>query len=385
MNQMLPKSSPDVLRPLRQRAIVAWVGWCLSVGFLWIQHRLHVLHPYALPWLFLLALTFGAALGALLRGLWRLLRGPQRRASLGWALAGSIPALLWLTLAGYGFQQWGRRQVPHNLLWSLAQMAGASLMETQVRFTYPHRLETQRLVMFYDDRVTDPEGDIQEMDRHVAAMEKETGLPLQTKVYLVRGKLLGLSRLSILGLALGSWESPANSLDRHELAHAVLYQHYSPDTEPPMLLVEGWAESQSQNSKTLAEQALSHRQFLVECGRTWGGQSDSQKEEMARSFVDREGLARLLEKVSQGGELTSFLRELTDSFWYHHDNGPIYPVGGAFVDFLLREYGTRRFVDLYFACRPETFEAECQRVYGADLDTLEKRFWADAERLAGTP
>jgi hypothetical protein len=382
MNPMMPT---DALKPLRRRAIAAWVGWCLSVAFLWVEHRLHVLHPYALPWLLLLTLTVGAALAALLRGLWRLLRGPRRPAALAWTLAGSTPAVLWLALASYGFHQWGKRQVPHNLPWSLAQMAGASLMETQARFTYPHRLESQRLVMFYDDRVTDPEGDIQEMDRHVAAMEEKTGLHLRTKIYLVRGKLLGLNGLCILSLSLGSWQSPASSLDRHELAHAVLYQHYSPDTDPPMLLVEGWAESLSQNSKTLAEQALSHRQFLVECGRTWGGQSDSQKEEVARSFVDREGLARLLEKVSQGGEITSFLRELTDSFWYHHDNGPIYPVGGAFVAFLLREYGTRRFVDLYFACRPETFEAECQRIYGADLNILEKRFWEDAERLAGTP
>lgn len=341
---MMPKSDPDLLRPLRRRALVAWVGWWLSVGFLWFQHRWQVLHPYALPWLLLLALTFGGALAALVRGLWRLLRGPQRRAALAWALAGSIPALLWLTLAGYGFQQWGKQQVPHNLPFLLTQMAGASLMETQARFLYPHRLESQRLVMFFDDRVTDPENDIQEMDRHVATLEEKTGLSLRTKIYLVRGKLLGLSGLSLLGLALGSRKSPANNLDRHELAHAVLYQLYSPDTDPPMLLVEGWAESQSQNSKTLAKQALWYRH-------------------------------------SQGQNTTSLVRELTDSVWYHHDAGPVYPVGGAFVNFLLQKYGMQRFVDLYFTCRPETFAADCQRIYATDLDTLEKQFWEDAERL----
>jgi hypothetical protein len=385
MNEMRPKSAADVLRPLRRRAIAAWVGWGLSAGFLWVQHVSQVLHPYAVPWLLLLAFTFAAALGALLRGSWRLLRGPRRPAALAWALAGGVPAALWLALAGYGFHQWGKRQVPHNLPSSLAQMAAASLMETQARLTYPHRLESQRLVMFYDDRVTDPEGDIQKMDRHVATMEEETGLPLRTKIYWVRGELLGLSRLSLLGLALGSWQGPASGLDRHELAHAVLYQHYSPDTDPPMLLVEGWAESQSQDDRTLAGQALSHRRFLAEWGRTWAGLSDSQRDEMARSFVSPEGLSRLLERASRGGQASSSLRELTDSFWYHHDNGPVYPVGGAFVGFLLREYGTRRFLDLYFACRPGTFEAECRRVYGAELEALEEWFWEDAERLAGTP
>jgi hypothetical protein len=63
-------------------------------------------------------------------------------------------------------------------------------------------------------------------------------------------------------------------------------------------------------------------------------------------------------------------------------DGGVGPVGAAFVSFLLREYGTSRFLELCFACRPERFEAECQRLYGADLATLEKRFWEDAERLA---
>jgi hypothetical protein len=60
-------------------------------------------------------------------------------------------------------------------------------------------------------------------------------------------------------------------------------------------------------------------------------------------------------------------------------------VGGAFVNFLLRRAGAGRFVDLYFACRPGMFEAECRRVYGADLDSLEAEFWEDAERLAREP
>ena len=106
---------------------------------------------------------------------------------------------------------------------------------------------------------------------------------------------------------------------------------------------------------------------------------------MARSFVSPEGIILILERVSQGREATSPLCELTDSFWYHHDNGPVYPVGSAFVSFLLRQYGTERFMDLYFACRPGTFEVECQRVYDAELDTLEKQFREDAERLTENP
>jgi len=75
------------------------------------------------------------------------------------------------------------------------------------------------------------------------------------------------------------------------------------------------------------------------------------------------------------------VRELTDDFWYHHDSGPVYEVGGAFVSFLLRKYGAKHFVELYFSCRPTTFEAECRRLFGTDLNALEKEFWEDAERL----
>jgi hypothetical protein len=44
----------------------------------------------------------------------------------------------------------------------------------------------------------------------------------------------------------------------------------------------------------------------------------------------------------------------------------------------------KSFIEFYFGCRPGTVETECQRVYGTDLENLEKAFWADAERLAGS-
>ena len=50
-------------------------------------------------------------------------------------------------------------------------MAIASMIEGQAHLAYPHRLESQRLVMFYDDRTTDPHKDLEAMNRHVAALE----------------------------------------------------------------------------------------------------------------------------------------------------------------------------------------------------------------------
>jgi hypothetical protein len=340
--------SPDVLRPLRRRAAVAWAGGVLSLGLVWGEHRLGVLHLWALPFVALLLLTFAPGVGALARGLWRLLRGPRCGPSLTWALVAALPAAAWVTLGWYGFHQWGRREVTLHLPDILVRAAGASLMEGEAHYLYPHRLETGRLVMFYGEGLSDPRGDAEAMDRHLARLEALTARPLRTKVHWVRGPLLGQRYLSLYGLALGSARSPASQVDRHELAHAVLYQQYAPDTDPPTLLAEGWAEAQSQDGPPLATQALAAR------------------DQLAR---------RLLGAVPRG-----YLRELTDPFWYHHDAGPVYPVGGAFVDFLLRRYRAERFVRLYFACRPGIFEAECRRVYGTDLDALEAEFWQDAAR-----
>ena len=60
--------------------------------------------------------------------------------------------------------------------------------------------------------------------------------------------------------------------------------------------------------------------------------------------------------------------------------GPVYPLGGAFVDFLIRRYGVGRFVRLYNEGKPATFDAACRDIFGSDLDALEAEFWEDARR-----
>jgi hypothetical protein len=236
--------------------------------------------------------------------------------------------------------------------------------------------------MFYNDGLTDPEGDLQAMDQHVADMEKRTGLSLKAKIFWARGPLLGRRRLCCVGIALGSDSSPANELDRHELAHAIINQHSPRDSDPPTLLSEGWAESQAVDSKDLAERALGLRWHLNQMATL----PDSEAERELAHFADREGFGRLVQRTreSQPGA-GMYFRELTGSFWYHRDRGAVYELGGALVNFLLRKYGAEHFVDFYFACQPGTFEVECRGVFGTDLDALEKAFWEDAERLAGGP
>src|SRR5215831_3259897 len=74
------------LRPLRRWVILAWSAWILSIGLLWSEHLMTVLHPPSLLFVFLVAVTFGSALIALVSGLWHLVRGPKRFGALAWLL-----------------------------------------------------------------------------------------------------------------------------------------------------------------------------------------------------------------------------------------------------------------------------------------------------------
>src|SRR5947209_12314338 len=149
----LPGPAADAVKPLRWRAAVAWAAWVLCFGLLWSEHRLRVLHPYSVLFILLLVVLFGAAIGGLVRGLWRVLRGPRRAAALAWTLAAMLPVLLWLAPVAYGWQQWRKCQAPADPAFTVVKMTAACLMEAQARFLYPHRLETERLVMFYGDGV----------------------------------------------------------------------------------------------------------------------------------------------------------------------------------------------------------------------------------------
>jgi hypothetical protein len=274
-----------------------------------------------------------------------------------------LPVGLWVAFGTYLLHLKSSGQSPKNICVHIANMGAASLMEIKAAYTYPHRLESERLVMFYDDRVTNPQRDLEAMDQHVARLEALTGNPLREKIYWVRGELFGQQRIAVCGLALGSPSSPADwdteshsnwSLDRHELAHAVIHQLQPPDSDAPTLLIEGWAEAQ-------------------------GGMSTQKRAEWAK-------LSHALWKERTGASPTqSYLRELTGPAWYHRIYSPVYSVGGAFAEFVVRKYGTERFLDLYFACRPGRFPEECEMYLGIDLDRLESSFWTEVERLAGNP
>ena len=316
----------------------------------WIFIRWRMLHPHPLPTVVLFTSQGVAAAIGFSCGSWRALRGPRRLAGGTLAAVALVPIILWSGIGLYAWSQWRQRLVPNDLPMNLAKMAALSLFRLEASVEYPNRLETDRLVMFYN-RLDDPRRDAAAMDRHLARMEGMLGGPLRTKVYWVRGRLhrLDLGSMCLHGFALGSGESPTDwndggILDCHELAHAALDEYRLADADPPYFLLEGWAESQSGVGPiVLAKRALEQHSSEPSLG----------------------------------------IREMFSPFWYHRDSGPVYPLGGAFVDHVIRVYGIKTFLRLYNECRPGTFDTTCREVFAADLNTVETKFWDDVQRQAG--
>ena len=138
-----PDASPPgkALRPAlklpRRCAVAAWAGWLLSAGLLWGQHRLGVLHPWALLFLLLLTVTVFASSCGLLGALWRVVRGPKPLAALALALPCLAPVGLWAALAVYVLHLVNVSDYPKNILTNTADVAIASLMELQATYGYP--------------------------------------------------------------------------------------------------------------------------------------------------------------------------------------------------------------------------------------------------------
>jgi hypothetical protein len=343
---------PHFFRWPRRWAGLAWVSFLTSIGLLLVQDWLGVPHPLGWPFVLLLALTAAAALLGVGWGVARFRSGGRRGS--WWAIAALTPTLLWLALA---VRASAGGALPNTLPMRVVTLFLASVLEAFAPVVYPRQVRTERLVMFYNDSVDQPERDAQEMDEHVARLEELTGQKLHSPIYWIRGPLARQGRMAVRGFALGSRESPRDwktadhefglSVDRHELAHAVMHQIQPRDADAPTLLIEGWAEAHSGlSSRQLAEWSLLSRKL----------------------WLERKGVP---EKESG-----SYLADLVEGDNYRRIHGPVYSVGGAFAGYLMRTYGVKAFLELYFGCRPGRFAEAVRASIGEGLDEVEERFWS---------
>jgi len=133
------------------------------------------------------------------------------------------------------------------------------------------------------------------------------------------------------------------TIDYHEIAHNVVPSLSTnmvyAGTYPPTLLVEGWAQSRSENWETLAS----------DC---WG-----------------------LKQPNQA--LT--LREAVSDVYYNQIDHRLYQQGGALLKILCDKFGPEKFLELYLNCTRKTFPQDVERIYGMTLEQLDALYWQEIE------
>ena len=199
----------DAMQRARQATLGAWICGLASVSLAWGQARWYVFHPHYLPLGILYVTLAVSTFLALACCLWRIVRGPQQSQAMLLAAVAVLPAGFWASVGVTAKVNFEHRWVPNTFTMRLAKVMGATLMRAEVDLEYRHRLETNRLVMYYS-HLDHPDQDLAAMDRHLARLENQLGGTLSAKVYWVRGPLrrIGVEMLSVHGLALGSGSSP---------------------------------------------------------------------------------------------------------------------------------------------------------------------------------
>jgi hypothetical protein len=327
---------------LRRHSRIMWAPWVAGVmlyGLLAGMLQFKTIHPHFFPVVLFITLLVAASCLAMLMGLWQLVKGPHRLYGFRLLTVPTIPLTL---LAFHGSLASAKNDAEHrfesyqeHLLYPL----GASLMDLEARFRYPVRTVGRKVVMIHEG-IPDAEEQVRAMDLHVERMERLLGRPTTGKVHWVRGALLGRKGLCFWGMALGSTGAEQaqasdglTTLDRHELAHGVIDNFAdSYKREPPPILVEGWAESQS-------------------------GYLTSQRYGKA---------ARLRAARAPLGELIRPVHPQFDS--------RIYEQGGVLVDYLLSRLGGQNFEAFYHDSSVETFDSDCRRHLGMSVDELDAAY-----------
>jgi hypothetical protein len=204
----------------------------------------------------------------------------------------------------------------------------------------------------------DARAQVAAMDRHVEASMARLDQSATWPIVWYRGPIFGLRGCAIYDMAIGSevglygrggpyrrGADGLTDLDRHEVAHCVITRNYTARSDPPRVLMEGWAQAnQGTPAEELADTAWDERE--------------------------------------KGLSLT--LRELVAPDWYWYSGPATYIQGAPLVNYLLRVYGPERFLKLYTTCQQATFESDVRASLGVGLDELDAAYWADKERIVRT-
>ena len=334
---------------LARWVFTVWGAWLGAIGLAAAMTASGIWNSNPILPVGLSVLMLAGGLGLVIGATLRLIRGPRRDRALAGLLVGTAP--FWF-LAGHilmAMRPAFDRHVPPGWPSRVFSPLGRPLLDLEARWYYPERTRGKWVTMV-GAAAEDARSQVAAMDRHVEASMARLGQSTTWPIVWYRGSLFGLQPCAVNDMAIGSEVGQvrrgADGLtrsDRHEVAHCVINRNCTGRSDPPRVLMEGWAEA---NQGTPAEE-----------------QADS-------AWDDHEN----------GRSLT--LRRLVAPDWYWYSGPEAYKQGAPLVNYLLRVYGPERFLKLYTTCQQATFEADCCATLGIGLDELDAAFWADTEQIA---
>jgi hypothetical protein len=350
------RSPLAVSLPMLSRCVfTVWGAWLGAIGLATVLTASGIWNsPSILP-VGLSALMLAGGLGLVVAATVRLIRGPRRGRALAALLVGTAP--FWF-LAGHilmAIRPAIDRHVAPGWPTKVFSPLAMPIADLEARWFYPERTRGKWVTMV-GAPAKDARAQAAAMDRHVEATLARLNQSSAWPIFWYRGRLFGMQWCAVHDMAIGSedglYQRGADGLterDRHEVAHCVINRNCTARSDPPRVLMEGWAQA---NQGTPAEELA------------WNAWDDRRK----------------------GRSMT--LRRLVARDWYWYSGPAAYTQGAPIVNYLLRVYGPQRFLKLYATCQQATFEADCRATLGIGLDELDAAYWADTEQIvrrAGPP
>ena len=331
--------------------LTVWGAWLGALGLAAALTASGIWNANPIFGVGLSVLMFAAGLGLVIAATVRLIRGPRRDRALAGLLVGTAP--FWF-LAGHilmAMRPAFDRHVPPGWPTKVFSPLARPLADLGARWFYPERTRGKWVTMV-GAPAKDARALVAAMDRHIEASLARLNQSATWPIVWYRGPLFGLQWCAIYDMAIGSqvglYRGGADGLtdhDRHEVAHCVITRNCTARSDPPRVLMEGWARA---NQGTPAEELAD------------------------TAWNDRE----------KG--LTSTLRQLVAPDWYWYSGPAAYNQGAPLVNYLLRVYGPERFLKLYTTCQQATFESDLRASLGVGLDELDAVYWADIDRIVHT-
>ncbi len=337
------------LSMLARWVFTVWGAWLGALGLAAALTALQVWNPNPVLPVGLPILMVAAWLGLLVAATVRLIRGPRRDMALASLLMGTAP--LWFSVGHVlmAIRPAFDRHVPPGWQSKVLFPLARSFADLEARWFYPERTPGKWVTMV-GASAKDARAQVAAMDRHVEASLARLDQSATWPIVWYRGPLFGVQGRAAYDMAIGSEVAQSapegiglTNMDRHEVAHCVITRNFTARSDPPRVLMEGWA--QANQGTPAAELAVI-------------------------AWDDHE----------KGLSLT--LRQLVAPDWYWYSGPAAYSQGAPLVNYILRVYGPERFLKLYTTCQQATFEADCRATLGIGLDELDAACWADTEQIA---